>query len=164
MPTLELPHTPNCLVCGRANPIGLQLTLHVDPATGEVTTLFTPGSNHIGFEGLLHGGLLATVLDEAMVWAAIWSCRHACVAGELNVRFRRPGRVGQPLTCSARVTHVRSRLIEVEGRIVTTADEPIATATGKYVPLDQAATAEFFKTLVPDPATRPAATLLTAGQ
>src|SRR5437899_391243 len=51
MPLLELPHTPNCLVCGRANPHGLHLSLHVDPASNLVTTTFTPTPDHIGFEG-----------------------------------------------------------------------------------------------------------------
>jgi hypothetical protein len=53
-------------------------------------------------------------------------------------------------------------LIEVEGLITNTAGEIIATASDKYVPLAPAATAEFFQTLVPDPATEPAALILTA--
>jgi uncharacterized protein (TIGR00369 family) len=162
MPQLELPHTPGCLVCGRTNPIGLHLSLHVHPDTNEITTTFTPTPNHIGFENLLHGGVLATVLDEAMVWAAIWNARRACVAGELTVRFRRPGRVNDPLTCTATVTAARSRMIETAGTITNAANETIATATAKYVPLPDPATQEFFKTLVPDPATRQAAATLTS--
>jgi uncharacterized protein (TIGR00369 family) len=164
MPLLELPHTPNCLVCGRSNPLGLHLSLHVDDG-GTIRTTFTPGPHHVGFEGLIHGGLLATVLDEAMVWAAIWSCRRACVAGELNVRYRRPGRVGRQLRCAARVVAARSRMIEVVGDIEDAAGDGasavIATATGKYVPLPAAATVDFFRTLVHEPATQPATVILT---
>ncbi len=156
---LELPHTPGCLVCGRQNPVGLHLSLHVNDA-GEIRTTFTPSPNHIGFEGLLHGGVLATVLDEAMVWAAIWSCKKACVAGGRNVRFRNPGRVGATLTCSAKIIAARSRLIETTGEIVDAAGSPICTATGKYIPLAGDATAEFFKTIVHEPATAAAAKLL----
>src|SRR5207253_656525 len=50
MSLIELPHTAGCLVCGRQNPKGLHLHLHVDEATGAVETRFTPGSEHIGFE------------------------------------------------------------------------------------------------------------------
>ncbi len=160
MSSLELPHTPGCLVCGRSNPVGLHLSLHVDPATGAIHTHFAPTPHHIGFEGLLHGGVLATVLDEAMVWAAIWSRRNACVAGELNVRFRNPGRVGAKLTCSAGVTAARSRLIETTGQIADAGGAIVATATGKYIPLTGTATIEFFKTLVVDPATDVATRIL----
>jgi len=55
-----------CLVCGRENPQGLHLHLDVDEETGVVRCEFTPLGTHIGFEGVVHGGILATVLDEAM--------------------------------------------------------------------------------------------------
>src|SRR5579862_5670516 len=99
MPVLELPHTNQCVVCGPANPHGLRLHLHVDTETGVVTTTFAPQSHHMGFEGIVHGGLLSTVLDEAMVWAASWHGKQFCVCGELNVRFRQNARIGVPLEC-----------------------------------------------------------------
>ena len=70
---LELPHTRGCMVCGRGNPLGLGLSLFVDPASGVVRVNYTPAGPHIGFEGVVHGGVLATVIDEAMVWAATWA-------------------------------------------------------------------------------------------
>jgi len=161
MPTLELPHTPGCLVCGHANPVGLRLSLYVRDEDGTIETRFTPGPQHIGFEGILHGGVLATVLDEAMVWAAIWFSRKACVAGEMNVRFRKSAVVGVLMTCTARVTAGRSRLIESSGELVDATGQTIATATGKYVPLGSEPTQAFFKTLVAAPTTEAATNLLT---
>ena len=73
MALLQLPHTAGCIVCGPLNPHGLHLSLFVDPATAPSTPTFTPQPAHIGFEGVVHGGVLATVLDEAMVWCATWS-------------------------------------------------------------------------------------------
>src|SRR4051812_40117448 len=93
---LQLPHTPGCLVCGRNNDFGLKLSLFVDPATGVVSVDFAAEPQHIGFEGIVHGGLIATVIDEAMVWAATWNGKRFCVCGELSVRFRRPAQVGEP--------------------------------------------------------------------
>jgi uncharacterized protein (TIGR00369 family) len=153
MPLLHLPHTPNCVVCGPANRAGLHLQLHVDPATGEISTTFTPAIEHTGFEGILHGGVLATVLDEALVWSAIWSSKHACVAGELNVRFRRPGLVGVTITCRARVTASRSRLIEATAELLDPHGQLIAEGSGKYIPLDEAKTQAFFASIIPDPQT-----------
>src|SRR5438034_340307 len=127
MPLLELPHTHGCLVCGMANPHGLHLHLHIDSDSGVVSVDFTPQPQHIGFEGIVHGGVLATVLDEAMVWAATWHIRRFCVCGELTVRFRANARVGAPLLVTANVLSARSRLIEVEAS-VTDAGQLVASA------------------------------------
>ena len=164
MPTLELPHTPGCLVCGHANPHGLRLSLYVDPAAATVTTTFTPGPDHIGFEGIIHGGVLATVLDEAMVWAAIWSSKRICVAGELTIRFRESARPGDALLVTATLDAARSKLITTRGEIRRTSDGAVvATAAGKFVPLNEARHRAFIETLVDAPSTREAATLLRGG-
>ena len=149
---LELPHTAGCLVCGRDNPHGLHLSSQVDPDTGSVQTTFTPDPHHIGFENIIHGGVLATVLDEIMVWSAIWVSKKACVAAELSLRFVQKAGVGRPLRAVANITRQRSRLIETTGEIRDDADL-ICTATAKYIPLGPAETAAFFKTFVEDPAT-----------
>ena len=160
MPTQELPHTPNCLVCGRSNPHGLHLSLHVDPVTGIVTTTFTPTRDHIGFEGIIHGGLLATVLDEAMVWAATWAGKRFCVCAEMAVKFVSPAAIGQPLIITARVEVNRSRLLTASGQITLAGSTLIATATAKYVPLPQPRNQAFLVTLVNDPATAQTAAAL----
>lgn len=149
---LELPHTAGCLVCGRDNPHGLHLHLHVDNA-GIVTTRYTPGPTHIGFTGVAHGGILATVFDEAMVWAATWSGKRFCLCGEMSVRFRQPARVGMALRFEARIEVARSRIITTAARAIDEQGTVIAEATGKYVPLPPDKNQEFVATLVEDPAT-----------
>jgi uncharacterized protein (TIGR00369 family) len=161
---LELPHTHGCLVCGRDNPLGLHLSLHVDPDVGIVRTTYTPLSAHIGFVGIIHGGVLSTVLDEAMVWAATWSINRFCVCGELTVRFRKPARVEEPLRCEASVTTSRPRLILTTGDIRDAAGETIASATGKYVPRDIEQNAEILRSLIPEPATADAFRRLHGGE
>jgi acyl-coenzyme A thioesterase PaaI-like protein len=161
MPLLELPHTAGCLVCGRDNPHGLNLSSFVDPDAGTVTTTFTPSPHHIGFESIIHGGILATVLDELMVWTAIWATGKACVAAELSLRFIEKAGIGRPLVCTAKITRQRSRLIETSAEIY---DGPalICTATGKYAPLGSAETQAFLKTFIDDAGTRQAAEKLRA--
>jgi acyl-coenzyme A thioesterase PaaI-like protein len=161
MPVLELPHTPNCLVCGHTNPHGLRLSLHVDPATGVVTTTFTPTADHIGFEGIVHGGIVATVLDEAMVWAATWSGKRFCVCGEMAVRFRESARVGEAVNVTTRIDQARSKLITTTGEVTRAADGVLlATATGKYVPLPDPRNQAFVATLIDDPRTAQTAAAL----
>lgn len=152
MPLLQLPRTAACVVCGPANPHGLHLTSHVDPETGAVHTPFTPSPHHVGFDGLVHGGVIATVADEAMVWAAIWAARRGCVAGELSVRYRRPTAPGDALAVVATVVRSKARLVETSATITTADGRPVATATAKYLAGSPDETAAFLRTLLPDPA------------
>lgn len=132
---LQLPHTPNCLVCGRGNPHGLKLDLFVDPNSGVVSAEFVTEPHHVGFEGIIHGGLLATVLDEAMVWAATWNIKRFVLCGELNVRFRQGAIVGQRLRVAAKVDFSRPKLIEPSAKLFDEYHKLLATAGGKYVPV-----------------------------
>ena len=150
---MELPHTSGCLVCGRDNPHGLHLHLYVDESDGTVTTRFTPGPTHIGFTGVAHGGILATVIDEAMVWAATWSGKRFCLCGEFSIRFRQPARVGQRLTFTARIEIARSRIITTSAIVRDESGVTVAEGTGKYVPLPDDQNDAFIATLVEEPAT-----------
>ena len=160
MSLLELPHTPNCLVCGRGNPQGLHLSLHVDPDSGVVTTRFTPTPDHIGFEGIVHGGVIATVLDEAMVWAATWGGRRFCVCGEMTVRFRESAGGGEEVRVTARVETARARLVTTSGEVTRADGTVLATASGKYVPLSDERHRAFVGTLVEEAGTARAAGVL----
>lgn len=153
MSVAELPHTRGCLVCGRDNPHGLRLQLHVDESTGLVTCRFTPRPEHIGFEGIVHGGVLATVLDEAMVWAATWSGKRFCVCGELTTRFQKVVEIGREVRVEAKVLTSRSRLIETVGTILGSDSEILVSAAGKYLPLPTDRSREFMGTLIDEPAT-----------
>ena len=162
MAVLELPHTAGCLVCGRENPHGLHLHLHVDEQSGQVETRFTPAQSHIGFEGIVHGGVLATILDEAMVWTATWQGKRFCVCGELTVRFKRPAQIGRALKIVAAVTSARGRMITTSGA-VTEGDELIASAGGKYMALPDERHRQFVATLIEEAPTQKAGAILRQG-
>ena len=164
---MELPHTAGCLVCGRHNPHGLHLGLHVDEDSGVVRVEFTPRAEDIGFEGIIHGGVLGTVLDEAMVWAATWAGRRFCVAGEMTVRFRKSAAVGRPLVCEATVQSAASkrpgtpRLVHASGRITEAGGGAlVAESTGKYVPVPPERNRAVLATFVDEPQTARAAAIL----
>jgi acyl-coenzyme A thioesterase PaaI-like protein len=160
---LHLPHTAGCLVCGPHNPHGLQLKLHVDPESGIVHVQYTPQEHHNGFVGVIHGGAIAAVLDEAMVWAASWRGKRFCLCGEMTVRFRGVARPGAPLNCNARVTSSRSRLILTSAQANAEDGSTIAEATGKYVPLSPEENRQFLTTFSDDPETAQAAKILRTG-
>jgi acyl-coenzyme A thioesterase PaaI-like protein len=158
--SLLLPHTSGCLVCGRDNPHGLHLNFSVDPETGIVRAEFTPGEHHIGFRGMAHGGILASVFDEAMVWAASWQGKRFCVCGELTVRFRQTAQIGKPLQIEARITSPRARLIQASATARDGDGELVAESTGKYVPMAVERHRAMVATFVQEPATEVAAARL----
>jgi uncharacterized protein (TIGR00369 family) len=87
-----------CFVCGQDNPIGLKLKF---ARAGEgIRAEFTPSELHAGYEGLVHGGILAALIDDAM--ANIWFTRgREAVTAKIEVRFRREARPGDPLVVTA---------------------------------------------------------------
>jgi uncharacterized protein (TIGR00369 family) len=150
---LELPHTNGCLVCGRTNPHGLKMSLHVDPATGHVHSQLATRNEHVGFDGIIHGGILATIIDEAMVWCATWQGKRFCVAAEMNVRFVRPVSPGMTIRVKAKIDSARPRLVTTSCAVTSESGEIVCTGAGKYMPVTPQQHAEFVQTMVPETAT-----------
>lgn len=133
-PMKQLPHTRSCFVCGESNAKGLHLRSETDGKT--VRVLFTFGPEHVGFKQTVHGGLTATLLDEIMTWSCAVGARRFAYCAELSVRYLRPVRPGEPLVGTAElVANRRGRVFEAKGEIRDKAGTPLATATGKYLPL-----------------------------
>lgn len=151
MSKLELPYTRNCFVCGAHNPHGLHLRFR--RVGDEVHADFTPEPQHAGFRGIVHGGVLSTVLDETMFWAAASTKRCFCLAAELNVRFISKVNVGQRMVCVARLKTVRRRLWESEGELRDEAGNVCVRGTCKQVPMDLSAMKDAAIDFLPDPAT-----------
>jgi acyl-coenzyme A thioesterase PaaI-like protein len=144
-----LPRTRSCFVCGNANPIGLDLHFETDGQT--VTAGFQPRPEHAGFKGTVHGGLLSTVLDEAMVWVCGVRTGKFAYCAELAVRFRQPARTGGVLRLEARlVEDRRGRVFQAEAELRDGTGQMIATANGKYMPIPDAALAGMLDDFVDD--------------
>ena len=145
----ELPHTHSCFVCGESNPLGLKLRFQTDGRI--VQTRFCPKPEHIGFQGVIHGGLIATVLDEIMVWACAVQTRRFAFCAELNVRFLNPLVPGADiLVTSELVANRKNRLFEAKAAAQDTAGVTLAEATGKYLPLKQTEAAKMAADFVGD--------------
>jgi uncharacterized protein (TIGR00369 family) len=106
-----------------------------------VHALFVPGLEHQGFDGVVHGGILSTLLDEAMAWATaaagIWA-----LTAEMHVRFRRPVRVGERIIVSAQVDSERSRLVTTSATLLAEVEGELkASATATFMRVDPASEA-----------------------
>jgi uncharacterized protein (TIGR00369 family) len=126
------PH--NCFACGELNEHGLHLDLHVE---GDRcwTELALP-DRFQGWEGIAHGGILCTILDEVMAWS-LAATDNWGVTARMNVAFRKPVHLGRPLRAEGWVTAARRRTIETAGRIADAVDGTLlATAEATYVAAD----------------------------
>ncbi|HWX19993.1 MAG TPA: PaaI family thioesterase [Candidatus Binatia bacterium] len=130
----ELPHTRSCFVCGESNPVGLKLRFETDGR--RVRTRFMPGSEHIGFKQTVHGGLIATLLDEIMVWACAVQTKQFAFCAELNLRFVSPLRPNQKAIATGDLTaNRRGRIFEAKAELRDERGALLASATGKYLPI-----------------------------
>lgn len=103
-----------CFGCGKENEAGLQLEFEMR-SDGKLRTRFTPRPIHVGWEGVLHGGLMATLLDEVML-AYLYHHGVDAVTAELSVRFRQPSRIGEELVVHAWEERRRGRLVEMRAK------------------------------------------------
>lgn len=105
---------PMCFACGRDNDVGLKLKFHRDGES--VKAEFTPGERYQGWPGVVHGGIICTMLDEALGYAAGFQGLYA-VTASMDVQYKKPAMVGKRLLINARVKSVSGRDVKSEGQI-----------------------------------------------
>ena len=91
--------------CGGDNPIALRLRLASD--RDGVKSSFAPNPEHQGFHDVVHGGIISTILDEAMAWATAHASVWA-VTSDTRVRYRQPLEIGEVAIVTARQRSSRS--------------------------------------------------------
>jgi len=102
-----------CFACSQENPIGLKLKPVHD---GEkVTAEFTPGKFHQGWNDVVHGGILYTLLDEVTAYAILCHGIDFGVTAQSEIRFRHIAPINEPIQASAWVTKLTRRLVETKG-------------------------------------------------
>lgn len=120
-----------CFACGRDNRCGLKLSFNY--SNGKLVSEFTPSKIYQGYKDIIHGGIITTVLDEAMIQAAIAEGLMP-VTAEINVRFKMPLMSNEKTIAEAEITKKGSRLIEARSRLVKASDSKIiAEASAKLI-------------------------------
>lgn len=120
----------NCFACGGQNPIGMHLEIELGEETAR--TEWVPNPNFVGWEEKVHGGILATLLDEVMAWAP--SSHDAwAVTAEMQIRFRAPANPGERLVATGRVVEKRRRIYRVAGEVRGADGRLIAEAEGRFL-------------------------------
>jgi len=115
-----------CFGCGRDNPIGLKLDFKWDGKTAEAE--FTPTEFYQGWSGLVHGGIIICILDEAMGYATLFEGAN-CITARIQARLRRPTPVDEPLVITSSITKKTRKLIETRANISLKDGTPVAEGT-----------------------------------
>ena len=120
----------HCFACGASNPIGMKL--HIELSDGSARTEWVAGDDYVGWSDKVHGGIIASLLDEVMAWAPS-SYDSWAVTAELNIRFRASASPGELLTATGRVARRRRRIYDVVGEVRGPDGRLIAEGKGVYL-------------------------------
>ena len=117
-----------CFVCGQDNPVGLKLNFSWDGKTASAE--FTPNKFHQGWSGVVHGGIIHCLLDEAVSYAA-YLRGITCLTAKVQVRLKRVTAIGEPLIITSSIIKQTRKVIEAKATVClkdgTLVAESIAT-------------------------------------
>ena len=132
-PALQAAPHSRCFVCGRDNAHGLHTQFSSDPA-GAAEADWTPVASWEGFHGIIHGGIVATVLDEAMS-KAVAAAKCQALTGELRVRYRHYVSTGEALHVRGWIVKRAKRLIATEATLTAADGSERAHAWARFLTL-----------------------------
>ncbi len=122
------PGSRHCFICGRENPVGLKMDFYT-VAPGRCQAELEVSSQYQGYPGVVHGGILASILDETGGRAHMDTPDHFMVTAQLNVRYRKPVPTETPLIAigvagerRGRVSHAHSEIQNTEGEVLAEAE------------------------------------------
>ena len=140
--TNKQPNSKMCLVCGLKNPFGLHTSFY-ELDNKEILAVFKPREEHQSYPGRLHGGIISTILDEAIGRAIMMHSDDEVwgVTVDLQVRFKKPVPLDEELRVIGRITKDSNRFFEGTGELLLKDGTVAAEAQGKYLkaPLEKIA-------------------------
>ena len=119
------------------NPFGFQVKPEIENGGAFVRIECTPAEHLQGWANILHGGILSTLLDEAITYVGISTFDQPAVTAQLEVRFRNPAPTSVKLHVCAERIKVSKRLVEAKAEVTLSDGTLIATGTGKVMPVSE---------------------------
>ena len=120
-----------CFACGPRNPHGLHLLDFHDEGEEHVVR-FTPERHHQGWQGITHGGIVATLLDEVMT-RLLHARGQDAVTAELTIRYHQPLPTGATVEARAHEAERRGKLVRLESEVRTAEGLLVASGQGKFI-------------------------------
>jgi uncharacterized protein (TIGR00369 family) len=144
------PRKNHCFACGKDNPDGMGLKFFLDEAARHAICKFKLSRKYTGPPGYAHGGIIATILDEAM--GKVNRFRNVlALTSTMDIRYLRPVPLGKPLTVTGFEQRVDGRKHTNVAEISNEAGEILARSTGTFIAIDPE---KIFRGLVKDSAAR----------
>lgn len=107
-----------CFACGKDNAHGLKLTFKHDEANSKVISTPVVAGKYDGWKGAAHGGIIATLLDEGMVYAALAQSKALVATAKMDIRFKKPVPTDKEIILEGEVLKSGKRLISAVSRIL----------------------------------------------
>jgi uncharacterized protein (TIGR00369 family) len=124
-----------CFACGKNNPEGMRLKFAYDKERDRFVCRFRLGKRYTGPPGHTHGGIIATILDEAM--GKVNKLRHViALTSQITVDYLKPVPLNQPLRVESREVRVRGRRHTNMAEILNSKDEILARSRGLFIAID----------------------------
>ncbi|MFC2005764.1 PaaI family thioesterase [Chloroflexota bacterium] len=103
-----------CFGCGPDNPIGLKLSFQWDGESARAE--FMPTEFYQGWSGLVHGGIVICLLDEAMAYASLFE-GMSCITAKVQIKLSRPASIGESLVITSSVIRKTRKLVETKAAV-----------------------------------------------
>jgi len=119
-----------CFACGTKNKIGLHVKSRIK--NKKYLAEFTPTKDHQSYKGIIHGGIIATLLDESMGGLA-FKLKLKAVTANLNINLRKPVKPGEKLFITGEIIEEKEHKFIAQSTIRNKNKEVVADATGILV-------------------------------
>lgn len=129
---MDLADDGMCFACGLKNGEGLQVTFELLESERKIRASFIPRKKHQGYTNIVHGGIISTLLDEAMANLA-YRLGFPVVTARLEVRFKKPAPIGEPLLIEGEIVHTTRKVIKAQAVALDSQGVILASAAGKLM-------------------------------
>jgi acyl-coenzyme A thioesterase PaaI-like protein len=129
---MKQPNSKHCFVCGKENPYGLNLEFF-ETSPGEVEVDIVIPDQYQGYPGVVHGGIVAAILDEVTGRVHMGDPPRFMFTARLDIRYRKNVPIGQPLHIIGRAGKSKERTAMASGQIFGPNGELLAEAEALLV-------------------------------
>lgn len=132
----KLPGSPGCFICDNdgSNPRSLHLKLLWDEVTQEVRIPCKPDDSWCGFDNVVHGGLAASVLDEAMGWVVRMVLGEWAFTADCHIRYKKALQPDKEYLVVASIVENKGRTITAQAKLLDAEEQIAAQATATFLP------------------------------
>ena len=131
----------NCFGCAPENPIGLHMDFYEDG--DDIRCCWIPQTHYQGWLGVLHGGIISTLIDETAGWVVTRKLQAAGMTSRLEVKFHKPIRSDETqISIRARITEQKRNIVVIHVEVENAHGLVCAEGEATYFVLSEEKSAE----------------------